>query len=1038
MKIAVVTPISVNGERGGAENLYEGLLNALKKAGHSATQIKIPVDESSFENILEAYCQCYYLNLDDYDCVISTKAPTYMVRHKNHISYLLHTIRVFYDMFDAELSISDNKEKEKNRKIILAFDQYGLSPDRIKKHCTIGQTVVDRIKESSSFWENVNFEIVYPATRLSEFNNPERGQYIFLPGRLHRWKRIDLVINAMKFVEPSVKLIIVGTGEDEEILKSLVKKLKLEDRVIFLGKVSDDELLDLYSKAIAVPFVPLHEDYGYVTIEAFKSKKPVVTCYDSGEPALIVKDGISGFIVEPDPLIIADKINYFIKNPEKMSQMGNAGFKSVNDITWDNVISKLLDGIKEQTKIKKNHNKINVLITDMQPIDPAVGGGRIRLKGLYSNLGDQIDPLYIGTYDWKGEKKRDIQISSSLREKDIPLSADHFKLNEYFNNLLPGKTIIDSIFPFLGEASPDFISKVREEAEKRDVIVISHPWMYPLLKTELDLKNKILIYDSQNCEYLLRKQILGNSSFSKCIVNLVKFTEKELCESADMVLACSEEDKNNFCKIYDISPGKVEIFPNGVDTDETKPATSEEKRKAKEYLKISTPTAIFMGSDYPPNLEAANYIADTLADQCPNVTFFIVGSVGNKIKKQNKSNVLVSGFIDNNEKQIYLAAADIAINPMMSGSGTNIKMFDFLAAGLPTISTPVGARGIENPESFLIAEKENFAEVIRNTLSCKSLCEKLSENGRSLVKSKYDWNKISQRLGNLVNDVYLERLPFFSVIIPTYRSNDYLIKLFEKLNLQSCKDFEVIVVDSGEIDHGDEYQNICNFKIKYLFRPDIGAAKARNVGIENAEGKYVAFTDDDCQPDFDWLNNAKKRLDNTNLCGLEGLVYTDEDKINDPKYRIVTNKGFEGIGFITANLIVSTDVLKDIGGFDVRFDKPHFREDTDLGWRAQEYGLIPYAKDVRVYHPPLPRVLKGESTDDRDYFFINDAILFSKFPKKYIQLMKAEGHYKNKKNFWKYFIQGCEKCNFNVRIDLMLKDGEISTYVPAILKKEKI
>jgi len=102
MKIAVVTPKSIKGEKGGAENLYEGLIKALREAGHEANQVEVLVDESTFEGILEAYCNCFYLDLGDYDLVISTKAPTYMVRHQNHVSYLLHTIRVFYDMFDRE------------------------------------------------------------------------------------------------------------------------------------------------------------------------------------------------------------------------------------------------------------------------------------------------------------------------------------------------------------------------------------------------------------------------------------------------------------------------------------------------------------------------------------------------------------------------------------------------------------------------------------------------------------------------------------------------------------------------------------------------------------------------------------------------------------------------------------------------------------------------------------------------------------------------------------------------------------------------
>jgi glycosyltransferase involved in cell wall biosynthesis len=659
-------------------------------------------------------------------------------------------------MFDSEYDVND-KEKQRQKKIIQAFDRYALDPSRIKKHYAIGQTVVDRLKKSDSFWDQINFEVIYPATRLSAFNNPEEGRFIFLPGRLHRWKRVDLIINAMKFVKSPVQLVIAGKGEEEENLKRLVKKSGLEERVQFLGTKSDNEVLDLYSNSLVIPFVPVNEDYGYVTIEAFKSKKPVITCQDSGEPARIVKNNITGFIVEPNPQKIAEKINYFIDHPEKISVMGNAGFESVKDITWDKIIPKLLENIT-LPGTNENSTKINILITDMQPIEPAVGGGRIRLKGLYSNLGDAVTPFYIGTYDWRGPGKREITISPTLREKDIPLSEEHFKMNEYCNNLLPGKTIIDSIFPFLAEASQEFVTYVRNEATRSDVIIFSHPWMYPVLKTEVNFKNKMLVYDSQNCEALLRQQILGDASFSRCIVNMVKFTEKELCESADLILACSEEDKDNFIRLYGISPDKIEIFPNGVDVEEIKPATVEEKNKCKKRLKISTKTAIFIGSDYPPNIEAAHYIIDTLADRCPDVTFFIVGGVGNRLNTQNKSNVVISGFVTDDEKKLYLTAADIAINPMIHGSGTNIKMFDFLAAGLPAISTPVGARGINNSDSFIVADLCDFSKRIQNLILDEDLRERLGKRSRLLVEESYNWKKISENLGLKITRIYYQKI----------------------------------------------------------------------------------------------------------------------------------------------------------------------------------------------------------------------------------------------------------------------------------------
>jgi glycosyltransferase involved in cell wall biosynthesis len=301
------------------------------------------VDESTFESILEAYCNCFYLDLNDYDLVISTKAPTYMVRHRNHISYLIHTVRVFYDMFDVEFNPKD-KEKQKQRKLIHEFDKYGLHPGRTKKHCVIGETVAKRFKDADPFWNPINFEVIYPASIISDFKEPKEGEFVFLPGRLHRWKRMDLVIKAMKYVPYDIKLLIAGKGEDAEELKKLVKHLKLEDKVEFLGEVAyGDALLELYSRSIVVPYTPKSEDFGYITLEAFKSKKPVITCYDSGEPTYIVKDGISGFVVEPDPKKIAEKINYLFANPDEAKRMGEEGYNSVQDVTWENATKKILD-----------------------------------------------------------------------------------------------------------------------------------------------------------------------------------------------------------------------------------------------------------------------------------------------------------------------------------------------------------------------------------------------------------------------------------------------------------------------------------------------------------------------------------------------------------------------------------------------------------------------------------------------------------------------------------------------------------------------
>ena len=83
MNIAVVVPVMKSGERGGAEALYKGLVRGLRETSNDVDRIDVLIDESSFDAILESYEKCANLDLHDYDLVISTKAPTYAVRHRN-------------------------------------------------------------------------------------------------------------------------------------------------------------------------------------------------------------------------------------------------------------------------------------------------------------------------------------------------------------------------------------------------------------------------------------------------------------------------------------------------------------------------------------------------------------------------------------------------------------------------------------------------------------------------------------------------------------------------------------------------------------------------------------------------------------------------------------------------------------------------------------------------------------------------------------------------------------------------------------------
>lgn len=335
MRIAVVTVRPEHkSQYGGAERLFDGLVGAFRDIGHEADEVPLQVDESNFEGIQRGYLACYDLDLSRYDVVVSTKAPTWLVRHPRHVCYLVHTMRVFYDMFETTFP-QPTPALLRQRELIHKLDTGSLAPPRCKAVFAIGEEVASRLRETNG----IEATALHPPLWADCFRDEGIGDYFFLPGRLHRWKRVDLVVDAFKRLERDVRLLIAGQGEEEEALRRLAGA---DRRIRFLGSVSDDELIGLYAKALAVPFAPRREDYGYVTLEAFASGKPVITCSDSGEAAAIVRDGVNGRVVDPDPVALAGAFAALVDDPGLAQAMGASGRGWVRGLSWSWLAQRLL------------------------------------------------------------------------------------------------------------------------------------------------------------------------------------------------------------------------------------------------------------------------------------------------------------------------------------------------------------------------------------------------------------------------------------------------------------------------------------------------------------------------------------------------------------------------------------------------------------------------------------------------------------------------------------------------------------------------
>jgi glycosyltransferase involved in cell wall biosynthesis len=143
-----------------------------------------------------------------------------------------------------------------------------------------------------------------------------------------------------------VQVIFGGIGGRRSFLEDLARELGITDRVRFLGEITRAEMIALYAHATAVFFGPLDEDYGYVTLEAMLSSKPVITCTDSGGPLEFVVDGETGLICAPTADGVAEALVRIVDHPDQSAAMGRAGRARYEDmqIGWQPVVDALLDG----------------------------------------------------------------------------------------------------------------------------------------------------------------------------------------------------------------------------------------------------------------------------------------------------------------------------------------------------------------------------------------------------------------------------------------------------------------------------------------------------------------------------------------------------------------------------------------------------------------------------------------------------------------------------------------------------------------------
>jgi glycosyltransferase involved in cell wall biosynthesis len=286
-------------------------------------------------DLRESYCERI-------DVLVALRFPAYYARHDRKVVWLLHQHRQAYDLWDTEFSdIRTWPEGEWLRTVIREHDIRYLSEAR--RVFTTSQTVSKRLERFTGLDST---PLYHPPPDHELLYCAKFEPFVFYPSWINNMKRQRLLVEAARHLESDMKIVIAGAGQQTELdyLKSMIREHDLEGRVRLAGFISDEEKRNLYANCCCAFFGGYGEDYGYVPLESFYSRKPIVVLDDSGGGREFVEDGCNGYVIPSDAVTLARKLDQLCLDRSLAERLGARGYDRMQElaISWDRVISSLL------------------------------------------------------------------------------------------------------------------------------------------------------------------------------------------------------------------------------------------------------------------------------------------------------------------------------------------------------------------------------------------------------------------------------------------------------------------------------------------------------------------------------------------------------------------------------------------------------------------------------------------------------------------------------------------------------------------------
>ena len=373
---------------------------------------------------------------------------------------------------------------------------------------------------------------------------------------------------------------------------------------------------------------------------------------------------------------------------------------------------------------------------------PPRSGARLRDYHLARALGLHAEVTYL--YFAEADAPADTKEHLSFCRKVVAVPKPDFYTPAKLIRGAIGRQPL-SVVNYTSAAMMDALSKVLEGPEF-DLVHLDSIHMFNYVARLRPAERARVVYDWHNIESEIMFRFGKNVAsvpkklYATLTAKRLAAMELDILRNAFGHVVCSPREKE---QLLVLTPkARIEVIGNGVEVDAFSPAASDAKRNR----------ILFVGSmAYHANIEGAVWFVQKIwpeiQQRYPEWRLTLVGSdpAPAVLELRKVPNVEVTGTVP--DVKPYYQEALAAIVPLLVGGGTRLKILEAMAAGVPVVSTALGAEGLEvaNGENILIAA--NDQDWMRHLSSLTGpLRQSLTAAGRALVRKQYDWNAIGQEL----------------------------------------------------------------------------------------------------------------------------------------------------------------------------------------------------------------------------------------------------------------------------------------------------